>query len=230
MNAVTIIIWFWFLYLSYHERLQASRFPQVSIPVVSIIDSTSTLSCLLKIYSIINSASNPSILIFKFLIVENADQKLQISSWNCAISIIFPTLVYETKEWNMSQNTLQNHLRGDHFEKDVIFARFYLPDIFSDVKKFIYLDNDIIVTMDIVDLFYDSLERHCDFSSFGDSNRHRDDLVQTLVRTTTGKFRKLLHNSAKHSTFHNSNLEKVPHRFYSTIVQRKLKYLVDVFL
>lgn len=181
--------------------------------IVSILDSTSTLSCLLKIYSIIQSSRKSSLLKFKFLIVETGNGKLSASSWNNAMSIIFPTLNYETKDWNVTSNNIEDYLRGDHFEKAVVFARFYLPDIFSDVEKFIYLDNDIIVTMDIAEIYYDSLDRKCDFSAIGETDRHRGDHTHPPNKKQTAKFRRVLYNSKNTS----ANSRPAAHRSSSKI-------------
>lgn len=54
------------------------------------------------------------------------------------------------------------HLKGDHFEKEVIFARFYLPIIFHDLEMFIYLDNDVIVTLDIHEIHLHAFDQSCD--------------------------------------------------------------------
>ena len=59
----------------------------------------------------------------------------------------------ESKLWSSSP-FLQKVLQHDHkFSKEHIFARFYLPKIFpdADTRRMLYLDNDMIVTTDVID-------------------------------------------------------------------------------
>eukprot|EP01035_Chromulina_nebulosa_P036441 gene36441-49087_t len=118
-------------------------------------------------HSIIKAAHYPKNLVFKFVIIDDSKANgLTISTWNNMVAVLFPGIEIETKMWNSSSLPISGALRGDHFEKDVIFVRFYLAEIFSDVQKFIYLDNDIIVTMDIRDMYMYSMDQSCDSTAF----------------------------------------------------------------
>eukprot|EP00598_Pedospumella_elongata_P007347 CAMPEP_0184985472 /NCGR_PEP_ID=MMETSP1098-20130426/14132_1 /TAXON_ID=89044 /ORGANISM="Spumella elongata, Strain CCAP 955/1" /LENGTH=404 /DNA_ID=CAMNT_0027509561 /DNA_START=32 /DNA_END=1246 /DNA_ORIENTATION=- len=125
------------------------------IEIVSIIDHLSVPACLLKIHSIIESAEDKLSLSFKFLLMPSPELPLQ--NWTASFSTCFPDVKFESKVWERPPRLL--NLSGDNFEKDVIFARFYLVDIFPTVEKFIYLDNDIIVTADLYHLFAQKLIR-----------------------------------------------------------------------
>lgn len=61
----------------------------------------------------------------------------------------------ETKQW--SPPASMPKLRHRAFEKDFIYARFYLPEVFPRVNRFVYLDNDIIVNADISELHSEPL-------------------------------------------------------------------------
>lgn len=125
------------------------------VVIVSIIDHSSVAACMLKIHSIIQSSVDKSRLSFKFLLMPNPELSLQ--EWDTSFSLCFPQVKFETKPWVRPPQLVQ--LSGTSFEKDVIFARFYLADIFPDVNKFIYLDNDIVVTADLNNLFNQRLIR-----------------------------------------------------------------------
>ena len=49
------------------------------------------------------------------------------------------------------------NLTQRHFDRDHIYARFYLPQLFP-VGKLIYLDNDIVVNADLMELFHNPLQ------------------------------------------------------------------------
>ena len=135
--------------------------------IISVLDSSSAQSCILKVHSILKTAHYPKNLIFKFVIIDDSQvDGLSISTWNNMFVFLFPGIEIETKMWNSSSLPISGALRGDHFEKDVIFVRFYLTEIFPDVQKFIYLDNDIIVTMDIRDIYTYSMDQSCDSTVF----------------------------------------------------------------
>jgi hypothetical protein len=122
------------------------------ITIISIVDESSAYSTLLKCYTVIKShqITTSYYLSFKFLLIDNNNDKL-ILNWNNTINKIFPNINYETKVW-VQPKTFPK-LRNDKFETSVIFARFYLPLIFKDVDRYIYIDNDIIVTADILELY-----------------------------------------------------------------------------
>lgn len=137
------------------------------VEIVSIIDHSSVPACLLKIHSIIQSSFDKSRLSFRFLLMPSPGLTLQ--DWDKSFSLCFPQVRFETKPWVRPPRLIQ--LSGTSFEKDVIFARFYLTDIFADVKKFIYLDNDIVVTADLHELFSQRLVRVSTIPS-GDDTTH----------------------------------------------------------
>lgn len=116
--------------------------------MVSIIDSSSALSCLTKLFSIVKSSANPKDLFFHFLVMPTVTP-FSMSKWSHSLHCFVPEVQTETKLWNSSSFPALKVLRNTQFEKDVIFARIYLPTIFNDVDRFLYLDNDIVVTCDV---------------------------------------------------------------------------------
>lgn len=161
-----IYVVFWLL-ISRVTQSDRNRYNKINPVIVSVLDSSSAQSCILKMHSIIKAAHYPKNLVFKFVIIDDSKANgLSISTWNNMVAVLFPGIEIETKMWNSSSLPISGALRGDHFEKDVIFVRFYLAEIFSDVQKFIYLDNDIIVTMDIRDMYMYSMDQSCDSTAF----------------------------------------------------------------
>ena len=121
-----------------------------TLSIVSIIDSTSWQMCLVKLHSIIESTNYLSRLKFKFLLFN-----FSISAWESKLNACFfdKKMHVESKIWSSSL-FLQKKLEHDHkFSKEHIFARFYLPKIFSDIntRRMLYLDNDMVVTTDVID-------------------------------------------------------------------------------
>ena len=119
------------------------------LSIASIIDQTSWQKSLVKLHSIIESTNYLSRLKFKFLLFN-----INISAWESKLTSCFgKNLNFESKMWTSSL-FLQNTLLNDHkFSSQVVFARFYLPQIFvdTDTRRMLYLDNDIIVTTDVID-------------------------------------------------------------------------------
>jgi lipopolysaccharide biosynthesis glycosyltransferase len=76
--------------------------------------------------------------------------------WEYVMSKIFPTVAQQSKLWKKRESS--QYLRNVGFETDVIYARMYLPEIFPDLTRFIYLDNDIVVTSSLVELMLYSLQ------------------------------------------------------------------------
>lgn len=122
----------------------------IYVDIVNIVDDSSKLSCLTKIHSIIESCRRPVELRFKFLLMRETNTTLE--AWNDAFRLCFPGISFESKVWKMP-DLLSTSLTQRNFDTDVIFARFYLPHIFQDIDRFIYLDNDIVVSVDLADLF-----------------------------------------------------------------------------
>ena len=120
------------------------------VSIISIVDYSSTLSTVVKLHSIIKSTKSPSRLHFKFLLV-NEKRSIHLEDWNTVISTSFPDVKFESKLW--TNPITFPKLKDSRFEKTHIYARFYLPHIFPNVSKYIYLDNDLIVTGDICELF-----------------------------------------------------------------------------
>eukprot|EP01040_Poterioochromonas_malhamensis_P005848 gene5848-6288_t len=132
---------------------------QAKYPIVSLLDSSSVHSTLLKVYSIIENTKQPKLLSFHFLLFSPEvnpdlidDRRVSIRSFERLFIALFPSVSYEVKHWKPSFFLLK-HLRDDDFEKEIIFARFYLPEVFSALPRFLYLDNDVVLNMDVIEVF-----------------------------------------------------------------------------
>jgi len=122
--------------------------------IISIVDITGLLSCLIKVHSVLKSTKSSTQFGFKFLVLDTANSKgetLQLEKWNEIFQYAFPDVQFESKLWRTPATMPK--LRQKDFEKDYIFSRFYLADIFPAVDQYVYLDNDLVVTADLVELF-----------------------------------------------------------------------------
>lgn len=120
-----------------------------NLDIVSILDSKSAAACKLKIHSIVESAEVKEILSFNFLLMP--DDQLTENQWKSAFHGCFSNIRFEVKVWQRPGSLV--YLNGKAFDKEVIYARFYLPGIFPHLKRFIYLDNDLVVTSDLYSLY-----------------------------------------------------------------------------
>lgn len=119
------------------------------VNVVSIVDSSSVVSTLIKLYSIRAGMRNPQRL--QVLILYMGSSSTLLGELQTTMTTCFPSLKSRIQVWQPPAHI--SLLRNSSFEQPHIYARFYLPTIFPDIDKFIYLDNDLIVTMDIEELF-----------------------------------------------------------------------------
>lgn len=116
-----------------------------SVNIVSIVDESSKLSCLAKIHSVISSSRRRTELSFKFLLINSSLSTME--SWDEGFKQCFPGFSFETKIWKRPRVDDSSDL------DDRLLARLYLANIFDDINYFIYLDNDLIVTADLLDLY-----------------------------------------------------------------------------
>lgn len=120
------------------------------VNVVSIVDESSVESCLIKVYSIIKSASPSRPLYFGFLIIGDSENVIADTIHSAFKTCHFRGDV-DIKHWSAPRAV--TNLTQHHFDKDVIYARFYLPLIFKHLDRYLYLDNDLIVNCDVSILF-----------------------------------------------------------------------------
>jgi lipopolysaccharide biosynthesis glycosyltransferase len=109
---------------------------------------------LLKLFSIIISSLTPPSQ-FKFHILATNTSIIQV--WTNLHAQVFPHVTYDIKSWQDVRPPSFPHLSNSSFDREHIFARFYLPYIF-DIDRFIYLDNDVIVNADLYDLYTTPLQ------------------------------------------------------------------------
>jgi lipopolysaccharide biosynthesis glycosyltransferase len=126
------------------------------IKIVSIIDESSVLSCLIKVHSIIQSSTDPSHLQFYFIVIQQKSKIIE--KWMKSFKNCFPDMFIESKVWDRPESLPPLHDRI--FEIEIIFARFYIPHIFPFIDRYIYLDNDMIVTADLSNLYSFPLIAH----------------------------------------------------------------------
>ena len=126
------------------------------INILSVVERSSIDMCIIKIQSIVVSAREPDRINFGFLAMSRSDAKiLQTRIYDC-----LPNITYEIKVYNDVKSPLVHRLvpvlkQLSHkgFEKPVIYARIILPDIFIEMQRFLYLDNDIVGNIDVADIY-----------------------------------------------------------------------------
>lgn len=163
---------------------------QAKYPIVSLLDSSSVHSTLLKVYSIIENTKQPKLLSFHFLLFTPEvnpdlidDRRISIRSFERLFAALFPSVSYEVKHWKPSFFLLK-HLRDEDFEKEIIFARFYLPEVFSALPRFLYLDNDVVLNMDVIEVFQRP-QRLPDLSHLAIPQSNRKGSVEGIQTLTT---------------------------------------------
>jgi lipopolysaccharide biosynthesis glycosyltransferase len=140
MHIITLIgCWSRIAFCMMHDKVH----------LVSILDHSAISATLLKIHSILHSTGAPSSLYFHFLIFE--EQNFSINTWNNIFHGCFLTANFESVAW-VRPPALQV-LRNENFERDIIFCRFYLPQIFSKIPRLLYIDNDVLVNVDVTLLY-----------------------------------------------------------------------------
>lgn len=134
-----------------------SLYAVCAINVISIVDINSIESTIIKVHSIIESASSPASLHFGFLVVQDQDEYIS-ESLRKAFRTCHFGVSHSIKSWDTPQAL--RSLSNKAFDKEIIYARFYLPHVFQEMDRYIYLDNDIVVNCDLSELFVTPLEEH----------------------------------------------------------------------
>lgn len=124
-----------------------------NVSIVSIINPISMQGCMIKLHSIIESAGdNLNYLNFKFLLFDGLTVKVWDELFcNCfCIKLSKAGTTYESRVWESKSILREVVIKGGHkFNTERLFARFYLPWIFKDAERMLYIDNDAIVTEDL---------------------------------------------------------------------------------
>jgi len=167
--------------------------------IVSIIDKSSILSCIIKIHSIVASTSNYDNFKFNILIMydRNTSDNQNYTKYFYAC---FPENLFEFKYLDNTRFILPV-LRQRKFEIPAIFIRFYIPHIFPALKLYLYLDNDIIVTADLTNIF--------EYSNF--NFLHNQFLKKTVIKNY-----KQLYRNARASDILNNRNKRKPSNFQTT--------------
>jgi lipopolysaccharide biosynthesis glycosyltransferase len=163
----------------------AAAYDDSRLSVVSVVDPNSMHVCLIKLHSIIESTGSLSNSIHSIENLRNSSHKLNrkrilsvfqippIQSINCNLgaagtelfrgktSCLWLPLPLSQRSSLRPASLFNKVLRGDHkFSSALIFARFYLPHIFNETRRMVYLDNDLVVTADITKLLYTPMTTH----------------------------------------------------------------------
>lgn len=122
--------------------------------IVSIVDESSASACLAKVHSIVESSRSDvkSRLYFHFLLMGQLSEEQWLHAVRCL------NINAEAKRWRGLPEHLIGALSGLQFNTEIIMARLYFLEYFPGMhenveSKYLYLDNDIVVTCDLSDLF-----------------------------------------------------------------------------
>jgi len=154
--------------------------------IVSILDETTASACLAKVHSIIESTkpSSKKRLFFRFLMLKELTKK-RYEQWEKAMSCF--NVDFEAQFWRgMPTRQLSRAISGKLFNTEYIMSRIYLIDYFPDMyenehSKYLYVDNDAVVTCDVEDLFSVPLITHA--SVVASHAHHQQALKQTHTHT-----------------------------------------------
>ena len=149
-----------------------------SLHIVSILDASGTESCLIKLYSILQSTSSPLQVRLFSLVMDSSIAE----SWNTTLSRVFPLIPHEMKLWEDVKPTNFPNLTQRNFDRDHIYARFYLPRLFP-VGRLIYLDNDIVVNADLMELFQNPLQGDIFANIIPKRYHHKVKYLKLLLRS-----------------------------------------------
>lgn len=106
-----------FLIIATHAQQET---PVSQVNIVSILDSTTVESCILKIYSIAKSARAPETFAYYFLTMD----RNSFASMQNLLSEVIPNNTFVIKEWStVKPASFPNFLK---YEWDTIYARFYV--------------------------------------------------------------------------------------------------------
>lgn len=144
MLEFTVFLFLCLLFTNSYTYAQRQK-----IKIVSIIDEFSALSCLIKVHSIIQSSTDPSQIQFYFIVIQQKSKIIE--KWIKSFKTCFSDTFVESKVWERPKSLPSLHDKV--FETEIIFARFYIPQIFPSIDRYIYLDNDVIITADLTDLY-----------------------------------------------------------------------------
>jgi lipopolysaccharide biosynthesis glycosyltransferase len=137
-NLIILIALSCFIHFSHQQSV---------IPIVSIVDDTSILSYFLKLFTISKTLTGSDRL-ESYVVVVNTTSALNTSNiLSSTIQTCLSKIQITIKIW--TPPPLFQLLRKSRFEQVHIFARFYFPIIFPNLSKFIYLDNDVLVTINL---------------------------------------------------------------------------------
>jgi lipopolysaccharide biosynthesis glycosyltransferase len=120
------------------------------IEIVSIIDKSSIFYSLVKLESIIRSSPEPQLLSFHFLSFDSqTEQTLRDYFTSCHSTLRH----YEIVPWLSTPYHSHLPFSFSGFDTWIIYSRIYLPLIFSNLDRYLYLDNDLVVNGAIDELW-----------------------------------------------------------------------------
>jgi hypothetical protein len=150
-----IILFFCTLSCSFqtaYGSLSASRQSVDLVHVVLIVDKRTVKAAFTVIHSVSLASADPSRLRFHALVLpsEGFDAKLVLKT---APQCMQGSSNLEVKEWFAPSAFPKDIISGKVFDTEHIYARFFLPEFFPEIDRYVYIDNDVVVNGDIADLY-----------------------------------------------------------------------------
>lgn len=131
-----------------------------TINILSVLDTAAIDMCMVKIHSVVESSHDRSSLHFGFLVLTRHDSDVL----DGRIHECLPNISYVIKVFEEIQDPLADELRlilrtlpNKSFEKPIIYVRTILPNLFTEMDRFLYLDNDIVGNIDVSTIYETTL-------------------------------------------------------------------------
>eukprot|EP01031_Cornospumella_fuschlensis_P026452 gene26452-31969_t len=122
------------------------------LTVVSIVDAASLLACMVKMHSIVIGSADARAVSFATLVVEDPSRNFTLQLVQSLLVPCFETragpLLFAS--WRAPSALANLSERG--FDRSLVYARFYLPQVFPHLRRCVYMDNDVVVNMDVLEM------------------------------------------------------------------------------
>ena len=116
--------------------------------IVSVIDINSATLSLIKTHSLIENTNRKDELCFKFLVINQYVLELHKTYF----TKLFPNTSVEYRL--LALPSVFSKFSNRSYEKPSVFARLLIPTEFPNLSFFLYLDNDIVVNVDIAEVYH----------------------------------------------------------------------------
>jgi lipopolysaccharide biosynthesis glycosyltransferase len=151
-----------------------------TVQVVFILERSTAKGAVTAAYSIYKSSAAPARLFFNFIVFDSTTERALYHQWNESVQSCFDTPRIRAILWQRPATYPLDSISKKGFDKDHIYARFYIPSIFPDISRFVYVDNDFVFNGDIAAVFYHPL---VSFDAKRDESTSRSAMPERSIRS-----------------------------------------------